>query len=351
LPKAIEGYKPGTIASPENEIFHRQNLEKLQQESARNPFQTYVGTSENLLQQQQQAVEQFKASQERLNQARMNAEMLKSASINDLLPPEFRTTPSAPEHVLTRQPIGGEATGNYAQKFGLTPLESLEAPSMSKVQQKIPGVAESIVRAQRVGPEFGKFGESPLLLGPEGQKTALEQKRAQTIDEQNRLAMEEEHKRMLVQQKAKAQIDFENAQRQHELHMKALRDVNAAMQTHISSGVPPTVSAEEERLRKETNRFGGGNAPERILSFLGRKVAPRFSPILAGAMAPEQAMAAREAYDKGDYRRMLAHGTGALGSAAMATGIPVASGLGMIANIPSLYYEAEDLMQPPTKKP
>ena len=133
--------------------------------------------------------------------------------------------------------------------------------------------------------------------------------------------------------------------------MKALRDANAAMASHLAPGVPPTISPEEERLKKETSRYGGGNAPERILSFMGRKIMPRFSPVLAGAMAPEQAMAAKEAYEKGEYGRMLAHGTGALGSAAMATGIPLASGLGMVANIPSLYYEAEDLMKPPPKKP
>lgn len=351
LPKLTEYAFPGITKSPDNETLYRQRMERLQQIQENHPFKEYETKSKNLMAQQQFAQQAFVESQRQLNDAIAHNEMLKVSSVNDFLPPEFRTTPSAPESVLTRQPIGGEATSKYAEKFGLTPLESLKAPSMSAVQQTIPSVAESISRAQAVGPEFGKFGESQLLLGPEGQKTAMEQKREQTIREQQRLQAEAEAKHALAQQKAQAQIALENAQRAHDMNMKALRDVNKSIETHVQPGIPPTVTPEEQRLQKETERYGGSSAVGRTLGFVGRKILPRFSPIVAGTMAPEQALAAKEAKERGDIPRMLAHGLGALGSVGMATGIPIYSGLGMVANLPSIYYGAEDMMNPPPAPP
>lgn len=345
LPKAIEGVFPGLTATPENELLYRQNMERLKHEQATNPFEAYAGKSKNLMAQQQFTRESFAESQRRLNDAIAHHEMSKTLTLNDFLPPEFRTTLSTPESVLSRQPIGGEATSNYAQKFGLTPIESLEAPSMSKVQQKIPSVADAITRAQQVGPGFGKFQESSLLLGPEGQQYAMEQK-------QQREAIEENARRKLAEHKAQAQINLENAKTAHDMNMKALRDVNKAIESHVQPGVPPTVSPEEQRLKTETERYGGAGTAGRVLSLLGRKVLPRFSPVVAGAMAPEQALAAKKAYEQGEYGRAAAHGLGAVGSLGMMTGIPVLSGLGMVSNIPSLYYEGEDLMKPPpAKKP
>jgi len=349
--KALEAIAPGSTASPTNELRYQQNLKELEKAGKYNPFQEYETTSKNLMEQRNLAQERFNQSQRQLAEAFKYNTLVQNLGINEFLPPEFRTTPSAPESVLSRQPIGGEATSKYAQKFGLTPLESLDAPSMSKVQKSIPGMASSIERAQQVGPAFQKFAESPLLLGPEGQKYAAEQKSQQDNQQKARVAAEEDAKRRLAEQKAQMQFNLDSAQKAYESNMKALRDANKAIDAHTAPGMPPTSSADNDRLRKETERYGGSGKAGQMLGYMGRKILPRFSPVLAGAVAPEQAGEAYKALQAKEYGKMAAHGAGALGSTLMMTGNPPLSGLGMLLNLPSAYIGAEEFLNSEPAKP
>ena len=349
--KAVELKFPGSTGGPENELQYKQNLKDLEKLKNYNPATDYQNTAKNLMEQRNIAQEKFNQSQRQLENAFKTNMLIQNLGINEFLPPEFRTTPSAPESVLNRQPIGGEATSKYAQKFGLTPLESLDAPSMSKVQKSIPNMASSIERAQQVGPGFQKFAESPLLLGPEGQKYASEQKSDQDNQQKARAVAEEDAKRQLAQQKAQMQFNLDNAQKAHDSNMKALRDANKAIDALTAKPEPIDTSDEKNRLQKETDRYGGASKAGQMLGYMGRKIFPRANPVLAGAVLPEQAEAAYKAYKANEYGKMAAHGAGALGSALMMTGNPPLSGAGMLLNLPSAYYGAEEFMNGEPAKP
>ena len=147
------------------------------------------------------------------------------------------------------------------------------------------------------------------------------------------------------------QFNLDSAQKAYESNMKALRDANKAIDAHTAPGVPPTSSADNDRLRKETERYGGSGKAGQMLGYMGRKILPRFSPVLAGAVAPEQAGEAYKAYKAGEYGKMAAHGAGALGSTMMMTGNPPLSGLGMLLNLPSAYIGAEEFLNSEPAKP
>jgi hypothetical protein len=237
---------------------------------------------------------------------------------------------------LTAQPQGGTATANYAMKFGATPEEANRVASMSDVQkQQIPAQSESWEKINRVAPGFGQFAESPLLLGPEGQK-AVEQRHQQHHHHKTHV------ERAVAQHKAEAQIELENARAAAIESAKNLGKAKAMTQpsiAEIEAYLKGQTKHDEayQRMLKQISPSGSYD-PSRIaqtLSRVGRKVAPRFVPYAGAAMAPIEAEKAAEHFHKGNYGRAAVYGAGALGAAAQASNIPMLMGAGDIMQIPA----------------
>lgn len=275
--------------------------------------------------------------------------------------------PVAAKSELTRIPVGGTAAQNYDIAHGGTEPESLKAPSTSKVQKDIPGRTEAWNKIAEIAPEYERTKESPLLLNQNEQKYKLEQlnkqigqENNQTKQEKQRADREEKAQKNAAKVQAEAQLKLEEAQKQREEALKALRKIEREYESHSTT---PKVSIENKAkakdelernlgLKKFKESYEGKNFATKGLSAAARLLLREFSPVLAGAAVPEQTMAAKRYYEKGDIPRALAYGAGALGSAAMTTGIPWVSGAGVLANLPNLYYEVNDLQtpdQPPAK--
>jgi hypothetical protein len=73
-----------------------------------------------------------------------------------------------------------------------------------------------------------------------------------------------------------------------------------------------------------------------VLSYVGRKVLPRFTPYAGAAFAPLEAEKAAEEWKRGNKMKAAAYGLGALGGVAQSTGIPIAMGAGDLMQIPSI---------------
>ena len=277
-------------------------------------------------------------------------------------------SPPAPVEIkseLTKVPIGGTAAYNYDIAHGATDQEALKTPSTSSSQSQIPSRTSAANKIAEIGPEYERTKESPLLLNQNEQKYKLEQlnKQAsqegdQSKQEKQRAELEEKAKKNAAKMQAAAQLRLEEAQKQRDEAFKALRKIE---KTYTDNSSTPATSIEQKarakaelednlKFKKWKENYEGGNFATKGLSAAARLLLPKFSPVLAGAAAPEQAMAAKRYYDQGDMPRALAYGSGALGSTAMTTGIPWVSGAGALLNLPSVYYEVNDL-QTPSKPP
>jgi hypothetical protein len=237
---------------------------------------------------------------------------------------------------LNPQPQGGTATANYAMKFGATPEEANRLPSMSTVQQQqIPAQAQSWEKINRVAPGFNQFAESPLLLGPEGQKAVEERHLTQHHHKTHA-----EH--AVAQHKAEAKIELENAKKAAEESAKNLGKAKAMTQpsmAEIEAYLKGQNQHDEayQRMLKQISPSGSYEPSKLVqtLARVGRKVAPRFVPYAGAAMAPIEAEKAAEHFRKGNYGRAAIYGAGALGAAAQASNVPMLMGAGDIAQIPA----------------
>jgi len=307
------------------------------------------------LQDQQLALQsEMEKSGKALEKAKLKHELAKRINVDNFLPPEIRSTYTPPIETLTQLPIGGKAAQNYDIAHGGTEMEALLSPSTSQVQKELPERTERSIKVREVGPEFQRVAESPLLLAEEGRKAKLEELNKPPPKEDDRI---QKIKESVAKKQAKALDKFEKAQAAHDANIKALSKINADLAAHQETN--PATFRQQEAAQEEKNKlqameewnkkYGGGNPITKGASFIARKLLPRFSPIIAGAVAPEQAIEAKRLYDKGEYGKAAAYGLGTLGSVGMATGIPVLSGLGAVAQLPSVYFEGEDLFSPPKK--
>ena len=358
LPKIINEFDATPTVNEENEKKY-----KLQKENLKiaNPTeQNILQKSEiahgtkllNLQDQQYAAKEEMEKSAKDLEKARIKHDLAKRINIDDFLPPELKTTYTPPVETLTQLPIGGKAAQNYDIAHGGTDMEALLSPSTSQVQKELPDRTQRSNKVREIGPEFQRVAESPLLLAEEGRKAKLEELNNPPPKENDQVKTIKES---IAKKQAKAQDKLEKAQAAHDANIKALSKINADLAAHQETA--PTTFRQQEDAEAErkamqateewNKKYGGGNRFTKGAAFIGRKLFPRLSPIVAGAVAPEQAMEAKRLYDKGEYGKALAYGTGALGSVGMATGIPWVSGVGALAQIPSIYFEGEDLFSPP----
>jgi hypothetical protein len=358
LPKIINEFDVTPTANKENEEKYKAQKDFLK--TANPTEQNILKKSEiahetkllDLKDQQYAAKEEMEKSAKDLEKARLKHDLTKRINVDDFLPPEMKSTYTPPIETLTQLPIGGKAAQNYDIAHGGTEMEALLSPSTSQVQKDLPERAERSNKIREIAPEFQRVAESPLLLAEEGRKAKLEELNKPPPKEDDQV---KKLKESIAKKQAEAQAKLEKAQAAHDANIKALSKINADLAAHQETA--PTTFRQQENAEAErkaiqaqeewNKKYGGGNAITRGASFIGRKFFPRLSPIVAGAIAPEQAMEAKRLYDKGEYGKALAYGTGALGSVGMATGIPWVSGVGALAQFPALYFEGEDLFSPP----
>jgi hypothetical protein len=262
--------------------------------------------------------------------------------------PKLSTAPQ-----LTPTSRGGEATSNYGIKFGLTEEEARRVPSMSTVQQQnIPAQNEAWNKIPKIAPTFEAIKESPLLLGTEGQKAVRDRLAQEAKQEQQRkMQIDIENQQIkdnIARQKAQAQINLENAQEQARLSAKAAAAAQKNQLTHANTpAVSPKEQTNVQRLEQEyrdlVEKIKQTNPG--LLAQLG-KIAGRFIPGTGAAVAPIEAMKAKEYLDKKDMMRASIYGLGTLGALGQATGIPPLVGAGDLMQIPaaglSLYDYANE---------
>lgn len=240
---------------------------------------------------------------------------------------------------LTMQPRGGEGTANYGEKFGLTHPEAQKASSMSAIQQEnIPAQQKAWNTISRIEPSFESIKESPLLLGPEGQKAVSERLAQQRAMEAAAGAeAERAHKQMaldVARHKAEVQFKLDKAREAAHQSQKSAAIAAKELAAH-NAMVPPA---------PEPIRTG----PLRTLAKIGAKVAPRFIPGAGAAFAPIEAEAALQDWQAQNYGRAAIHGLGSLGALAQGTGVPWAMGAGDIAQLPAAGLSLYDMLNQKT---
>jgi len=261
--------------------------------------------------------------------------------------------PIGPAPEINPLPRGGEGTANYAEKFGANEIEAKKVPSMSAMQQEnIPTQRSAYekINALPGGSGYQPIQESPLLLNAEGQQAVRERLAAQEAEARRQAMMEDQRRALadaerqrlqegIAQHKAQSQIRLENARENARLTAKALAAANRAYDTHVSApSVTPAqnanVGATADELQELRDRIAK-NAPSGLARF-GAKFAGRFIPGMGAAFAPLEVENMRNEFRAGNPVRAAAHGVGALGALAQATGIPPLMGAGDIAQLAPL---------------
>lgn len=337
------------------------------QDLTKNAQEQHQATQRALETQHQVAHQKHAANLAELENARRQHDYAQTLTAEDELvkrqPTRTGALPApAPAPGLTLLPRGGEGTANYAEKFGATPQEALGVPSMSAMQQQnIPAQQQAWSKIPSIAPGFEPVKESPLLLGTEGQQATREKMAAQAAEDQRKAALaaraDAELKRAqteVAQRKADAQLRLENAQKNMGSSLKAALAANKALDTHATtSPVSPTqqtnLSATQADLKALQDRISSG-APG-LLTKLGRTFLPRITPGVGAAFAPLEALKAKKDYDTGNYGRMTAHGLGALGALAQATGVPPIMGFGNILQVPAIGLDLYDYANEQKDKP
>ena len=306
-----------------------------------------------LARQAQMAQYQYELHQEQLRNAQAEHARAQTLNFEDELARRSAITnapklSTAPE--LTPTSRGGEAATNYALKFGATEEEARRVPSMSAMQQEnIPAQKDAWSKIPKIAPTFEAVKESPLLLGTEGQKAVRERLANEARVEQERKAqVEATNQRIrddIARQKAQAQINLENAQEQARISAKAAA---SSQKTQTAQATTPPVASKEQsnaqRLEQEYRELVEKlkKTNPSLLAQIGQ-IGGRFIPGMGAAVAPVQAVKAKEYLDKNDLVRASVYGLGSLGALGQATGIPPLVGAGNLMQIPAAGLSLYDL--------
>jgi hypothetical protein len=266
---------------------------------------------------------------------------------------------------LTRTPLGGKATSEYALKFGATPEEAERVTSMSQMQkQNIPAQVEALERVKALSPNVAMTQESPLLLTPEAQKVVEERKAMQMQQQAQAQAIEERRKaehaaaiKKVAQEKFAAEQEVKRLEKLREQHAKEHEKAMEKHEAHLGKAPKPATPTDEQikaakhqadlidEMRDKVNQYYGqyGKYGQRIAK-LGTKIFPRFVPVYGSAFAYPQAEAAKREAEKGNPIRSGIYGVGSVGALAQATGNPFLMGAGDILQAPAAALGAYDIL-------
>jgi hypothetical protein len=296
---------------------------------------------------------QYDLHQEQLRNAQAEYARAQTLNFEDELARRSGTNTApklSPAPELTPASRGGEGASNYALKFGATEEEARRVPSMSVMQQQnIPAQQEAWNKIPKIAPTFEAVKESPLILGTEGQKVVRERLATEAkVEQQKQAQAQAENQRIrddIARQKAQAQINLENAQAQAKMSAKAMAE---AQKTQSAQATAPPVTSKEQStaqsLEKEyrdlVEKLKKTNPS--LLAQIGQ-IGGRFIPGMGAAVAPVQAVKAKEYLDKNDLFRASVYGLGSLGALGQATGIPPLVGAGNLMQVPAAGLSLYDL--------
>ena len=254
---------------------------------------------------------------------------------------------------LTPRPTGGEATAKYAREFGASPMQALDAESMSKVQRGvIPANVSGAQLTSEIAPEFRAVNESPLMLERGGLEAVKERKFAENIaaKEIEKIKLQDEARLQqirdeIAKHKAHSGAEVERIKLAEKHARDDLKEAKRAIAEHAKG--TPLANLEKNRQAEDALKFAQKNVYKTKLNMLqplariGR-LGGRFVPIAGAALAPEEFRLAQKDKEAGNMLRYYSHMLGGTGAALQATGWPPAMGAGDIMQLPSFGYAAYD---------
>ena len=358
LPTAINTFKDENnnpiipAASAENEERYKENQKTL------NSVKTAYAVKEVELQNEkikaQMAADQ---SAKDLNKASLEHNYASRLSINDFLPPEMQTTETSPDLLTNKKPAGA-VNWIHAEAEGIPNVLANEATNTRKDnplggQNIIDKDTQNRLKLENIGlggHELTNFSGGAQLSLPTDIAQEEKAKAIRLAEAKSTIA------RNIVEHQESARKALEATQAAHDANMSALRKSELDLAAHQVTNplMPKQKNAPQgepnifQQMQDWNDKYGGTGKATKVASFIGRKLGRNFVPAFAAAAAPEQAMETKRAYTAGDYPRMAAYGLSTLGSAGMATGVPLLSGLGAAAQIPAAaFYEVPELFEPP----
>ncbi len=281
-------------------------------------------------------------------------------AVNDYLPEQYKnqSAPVMEEPKLTPKPAGGDATANYAKKFGATDFQASNNPSMSAVQQQmIPENAKNITRMQAIEPNAIHVEESPLVLDPAAQRAKLAQMQAEQAANSQKISDVEKAK-LAVQSsiekpRAEATANLVKAQSEANKSANALSDLTAR-QARLSGKLADSASELPVGLQNAATNIGENSGKMANIARASGKIFNKVATPLTAAAIPYDVNQAYNDAKNGDVASTVKHGTGALAGlmslapAAAAAGMiapPVGAALGAAGLVGGLALGAQDLYE------
>jgi hypothetical protein len=291
-----------------------------------------------------------------LRNAALEHEYASKLNINDFLPPEMQTK-ETPSELVSKKPVGA-VNWIHSEAEGIPNALANKATNMRKDnplggQYIIDKDTQNRLKLEGMG--LGGYELTNTAGGAQlSLPTDMSQEEKAKVNRQ--AGATSTVARNIVEHQESARKALEAAQATHDANMAALRKTEIELAAHeaknpISPERKKAAQGEKDefqQMKDWNDKYGGTGKATKVASFIGRKLGRGFVPALAAAAAPEQAMETKRAYTAGDYPRMAAYGLSTLGSAGMATGVPLLSGLGAAAQIPAAaFYEVPELLEPP----
>jgi hypothetical protein len=225
------------------------------------------------------------------------------------------TTPEQPM-ILTRKPVGGEGTQNYAKKSGATDVQALNAPSMSTVQQEtIPDNTVGLKTIKVISPTAVQVEESPLMLDYPGQKAKLDLLRQEKTQEEALDSIVKDTKNQTLA-KIQPNVDAANANL-----VKAQANVNQSedalgssisKQSQNNASYTNRVNTLNPGQQSQLNRIASaGNVAGDVISAGGRLLRRVATPLGVAAI-PEEIRAGNEQWNTDKLGALKHYGTAAL---------------------------------------
>jgi hypothetical protein len=224
-------------------------------------------------------------------------------ALHDNVPDELKRVPEP----VSPEPVS-EGAANWSKKFGASPAQANEVPSMKAAQQTIvPGLEQAVETQQRIMPSAGRVAASPLVGSPDTQ--AILAKRAADQSRAYDLAAD-----LAEKQKALLKPHLDAASKQVTNTVSQINDLSSQKEALESSlkGASPLSKLTDWIPKPISSAI---RSVEPVARLAGKVAGP-----LAAAMTPFEATHSLKEYGAGNYGESAQSGLGALsGLAALAT--------------------------------
>jgi len=238
-------------------LQNEQNVQSAAKTAQQQTQENYQAQLAEAQAKQRQIEQEHKIATERHRKA-----MLEHAHAQTLTPEEMfeqrqkatqqqtRLPAPASEAPLNRLPVGGSGTFEYAQKFGATPSQAMDVPSMSHMQKvNIPQIQKGFERASGLSGASGinMYEGVPLALPEKAAREYLQPKHEANISIEQRNAQEDADRRKIAQDLLKHKAGAKHALDLAEIDLKDAKERLKEAQKQSASNKAPTTSAAEAR--------------------------------------------------------------------------------------------------------